>query len=81
MYLYVLQLSVCVCVCGAGFESLLEAVRIPDLSLLYNLFTRFKNGLPLISKAFANYIKVCVATLHQQPCLQERPLYTVHTCR
>ena len=47
-----------VCVCGAGYESLLEAVRIPDLSLLYGFFARFKDGMPLMSKAFANYIKV-----------------------
>ena len=58
-------LFVCLCVCvrvvsGIGYESLLEAVRIPDLTLLYGFFSRFKNGLPLMSKAFANYIKVCV---------------------
>ena len=55
--------DVCVCVrvvSGIGYESLLEAVRIPDLTLLYGFFSRFKNGLPLMSKAFANYIKVCV---------------------
>ena len=37
---------------------LLEANRHQDLSLLYDLFIRFKNGLGLIKKAFANYIKV-----------------------
>ena len=42
----------------AGFESLLEASRYSDLSLLYQLFLRFKNGLELICKAFAGYIKV-----------------------
>lgn len=40
-----------------GFEMLLEANRHQDLSLLYDLFIRFKNGLGLIKKAFANYIK------------------------
>ena len=38
---------------------LLEANRFQDLSHLYDLFIRFKNGLGLIKKAFANYIKVC----------------------
>ena len=41
-----------------GFESLLEASRYSDLCLLYQLFLRFKNGLELICKAFAGYIKV-----------------------
>ena len=65
MCLFVMCVCVCVCVVsGIGYESLLEAVRIPDLTLLYGFFSRFKNGLPLMSKAFANYIKVCVYILH-----------------
>ena len=41
-----------------GYESLLEAVRVSELSLLYGFFARFKDGLPLMSKAFSDYIKV-----------------------
>ena len=41
-----------------GFESLLEANRYPQLSLLYQLFGRFKDGIPLVRKAFGDYIKV-----------------------
>ena len=41
-----------------GFESLLEASRYSDLSLLYQLFSRFKDGVPLIRKGFGEYIKV-----------------------
>lgn len=40
-----------------GFESLLEASRYSDLSLLYQLFSRFKDGVPLIRKGFGEYIK------------------------
>ncbi|CAI8003654.1 Cullin-4A [Geodia barretti] len=40
-----------------GYESLLEAVRVSELSLLYGFFARFKDGLPLMSKAFSDYIK------------------------
>jgi cullin-4 len=40
-----------------GYESLLEAMRVPELSLLYGFFARFKDGLPLMTKAFSNYIK------------------------
>lgn len=41
-----------------GFESLLESTRYHDLTLLYKLLLRFKNGLALLSKAFSEYIKV-----------------------
>ena len=41
-----------------GFESLLEASRYRELSLLFKLFTRFREGLSLICKAFSEYIKV-----------------------
>lgn len=40
-----------------GFESLLESTRYHDLTLLYKLLLRFKNGLALLSKAFSEYIK------------------------
>ena len=50
--------------CVSGYESLLEAIRIPDLALLYGFFMRFKNGLTLMSKAFANYIKVSIYTVY-----------------
>ena len=53
----VVCVCVCVCVC-AGYESLLEAVRVSELSLLYGFFARFKDGLPLMSRAFSDYIKV-----------------------
>ena len=43
---------------SVGFESLLEASRYRDLSLLFNLFTRFREGLSLLCKAFSEYIKV-----------------------
>ena len=54
---------VCVCVCddGVGYESLLEAIRVSQLSLLYGFFARFKDGLPLMSRAFSGYIKVNIA--------------------
>ena len=42
----------------------MEAVRYTDLSLLYKLFTRFKNGLHLVSKAFADYIKVYTCIMY-----------------
>ena len=51
---------VCLCLCCIGFESLLEASRYSELSLLFKLFMRFKDGLGLICKAFSDYIKVCV---------------------
>ena len=62
MYMYLV-------VCVSGYESLLEAVRIPDLALLYGFFTRYKNGLTLMSKAFANDIKVSIMCM-----------YNVHVC-
>ena len=45
----------------SGFESLLEAGRHSDLSLLFHLFSRFREGLPLLQRSFSGYIKVgCV---------------------
>lgn len=41
-----------------GFESLLEANRYHELSLLYQFFGRFKDGIPLVHKGFGEYIKV-----------------------
>ena len=60
-----------------GFESLLEACRYQDLSLLYRLFLRLRNGLTVVGKAtaehslglicksFSEYIKVCVCVCCQ----------------
>ena len=44
----------------AGFESLLESSRYSDLALLFQLFGRFKDGIPMIYRAFGEFIKVCV---------------------
>ena len=32
-----------------------------ELSLLFGFFARFKDGLPLMSRAFSDYIKVCIS--------------------
>lgn len=42
----------------AGFESLLEASRCQELSMLYSFFVRFKEGQGLVCKAFGSFIKV-----------------------
>ena len=63
-----------------GFESLLEASRYSDLCLLYQLFLRFKNGLELICKAFAGYIKVLgVNTCGGQRLLNECVILLAHS--
>jgi len=41
-----------------GAESLLEENRISELTLLYNLLSRVKNGLPELCVNFNAYIKV-----------------------
>lgn len=41
-----------------GLDHLLEENRIPDLCLLYSLFTRVKNGLHELCLNFNGYIKV-----------------------
>ena len=41
-----------------GFASLLEASRYSDLSLLFRLFSKFKDGVPSIRSGFGEYIKV-----------------------
>jgi cullin-4 len=46
-----------------GFESLLEANRYPQLSLLHQLFSRFKDGITLVRKAFGEYIKKLGVTI------------------
>jgi len=43
---------------GKGLEALLDHKRIHDLSLLYSLLARVKNGPPDLCTAFNNYIKV-----------------------
>lgn len=46
-------------VLSKGLASLLDAPRIADLTLLYNLFSRVKNGLSELCSHFNSYIKVC----------------------
>lgn len=41
-----------------GLSGLLDENRIPDLSLLYNLYSRIKNGLVELCSNFNGYIKV-----------------------
>lgn len=48
-----------------GLPALLEAPRIPDLSLLYSLFSRVKNGLTELCAHFNTYIKVSFIHLFQ----------------
>ncbi len=38
-----------------GFESLLDGCRYQELSLLYQLFLRLRNGLTLVGKSFAEH--------------------------
>ncbi len=47
-----------------GFESLLEASRCSELSMLYSFFIRFKEGQGLVCKAFGEYMKV--GMLHER---------------
>lgn len=42
-----------------GLSGLLDENRISDLSLLYNLYSRIKNGLVELCLNFNGYIKVC----------------------
>ena len=64
-----------------GYESLLEAVRVSELSLLYGFFARFKDGLPLMSKAFSDYIKVHMqymyTYIHMDPYIWN---WYIHMC-
>ena len=46
-----------------GLENLLEENRIPELTLLYDLLTRVKNGLVELCINFNTYIKVCIKLL------------------
>ena len=48
-----------------GFDSLLEAKRLPDLATLYQLLSRIKGGLDELCTAFSNYIKVTGLTAQQ----------------
>lgn len=41
-----------------GLENLLEQNRIQDLTLLYSLFSRVKNGMTELCSQFNGYIKV-----------------------
>ena len=53
--------------CCLGFDSLLEAKRLPDLATLYQLLSRIKGGLDELCIAFSNYIKV-IGLDCLQPC-------------
>lgn len=53
-----------------GLASLLDAPRITDLSLLYNLFSRVKNGLVELCSHFNSYIKVCYLHFFIRFCFQ-----------
>lgn len=44
-----------------GLDNLLEENRLSDLSLLYSLFSRVKNGLVELCMSFNTYIKVTYA--------------------
>lgn len=46
-----------------GLENLLEENRLGDLSLLYSLFSRVKNGLHELCMNFNAFIKVCKMNL------------------
>ena len=48
----------------SGLDSLLDANRMSDLSLLYSLFMRTKSGLFELCQYFCAYIKVGFTTLH-----------------
>lgn len=41
-----------------GLDSLMEMNRLQDLSLLYSLFNRVKNGIVEVCSNFNSYIKV-----------------------
>ena len=42
-----------------------------ELSLLYGFFARFKDGLPLMSKAFSDYIKVHMQYMYIHMCIYQ----------
>lgn len=50
-----------------GFESLLEASRCRELSMLYSFFIRFKEGQCLVCKAFGEFIKKSGAAIVSDP--------------
>ena len=45
-----------------GLNQLLSENRIQDLMLMYQLFSRVRDGLKELATAFASYIKVSVGT-------------------
>lgn len=48
---------------GKGLESLMDGPRLPDLTTLYALFSRVKDGLSELCNHFNAYIKVCYTYL------------------
>ena len=47
----------------SGLDQLLDENRIADLTLMYQLFSRVKDGLKELVSAFSSYIKVGLAVL------------------
>lgn len=47
-------------VCVAGLRSLLDENRVTELTLLYQLFSKVKGGLPTLLQFWRDYIKVAV---------------------
>ena len=56
---------VCCILCGvvSGLDQLLDENRIADLTLMYQLFSRVKDGLKELVSYFSSYIKVASARL------------------
>lgn len=52
-----------------GLSGLLDENRISDLSLLYNLYSRIKNGLVELCLNFNCYIKVRFYYINNRPCV------------
>ena len=51
----------CIVTCIVGLDQLLEENRISDLTLLYQLFSRVKDGQRELCSAFGVYIKVSIS--------------------
>ena len=45
-----------------GFDNLMDESRIPDLALMYQLFSRVKRGLEELCAYFGAYIKVIIGS-------------------
>lgn len=58
-----------------GLSGLLDENRISDLSLLYNLCSRIKNGLVELCLTFNSYIKVSMSCEITDKCFHQRDLF------